>query len=36
MNEDIGQLKDRKKEILRDEIDMTIQILNDLQTVYEE
>ena len=36
MNEDIGQIKDRKKEILRDEIDMSIQILNDLQTVYEE
>ena len=36
MNEDIGQLKERKKEILRDEIDMSIQILNDLQAVYEE
>ena len=36
MNEDIGHLQENKKGILRDEIDMTIQILHDLNSIYEE
>jgi hypothetical protein len=32
MCEDIGQLKERKKEMLRDEIDMSISILKELQS----
>lgn len=36
MNEDIGHILEKKKSILQDEIDMTIQILKDLNSIYEE